>query len=132
MPFIEIGLDDVKENTPVPEGEYNLRIVKVTDGQSKKGNAMTTCVIAVEDERFPAASAIMHWLTYPDASTPPDQKELRRLDIARFLQVFGVKPEARGFDTAVLEGATGRCSVYQESGDDGNTYNRLRLPKLRK
>lgn len=131
MPFIPLAMNDVKENEAVPEGTYDLRIVKVTDGFSKAGNSMTTVVIAIESPEHPNASPIRHWLTYPDEETPPEQRNMRLLDIKRFLTMFEVVFDKGGFDSAELQGQTARCLVTQEEGDDGNIYNRLRLPKLK-
>lgn len=131
MPFITTPIDDAKEPEAAPEGEYDLRIVKSEDGESKKGNAMTTVFIRIEDAAIPNAAPIRHWLTYPDSQTPADQRQMRLLDIKRFLTVFGIPFEAKGFNTDDLAGATGRCYIYQEEGDDGNVYNRLRLPRLK-
>jgi hypothetical protein len=130
MPRINLDLDDAKEPEVAPEGEYDLRIVKVEDGQSKAGNDMTTCTIAFEGH--PEWRAIKHWITYPDSDTPPDQKAMRLVDIKRFLTCFGVAHDGTGFDSDDLVGQTGFCLVIQEDGDDDNTYNRLRLPRLKK
>lgn len=131
MPFIPLAMNDVKENEAVPEGTYDLRIVKVEDGKSKAGNTMTTVVIRIEDAAHPNASPIRHWLTYPDDNTPADQRQMRMLDIKRFLALFEVDLTPDGFDSDDLNGAVARCLVTQEEGDDGNIYNRLRLPKLK-
>ena len=131
MPFISVPLDDAKEAEPVPEGEYDLRIVKAEDGESKKGNAMTTVYIKIEDSAYPNAALLRHWITYPDKDTPADQRQMRLLDIKRFLTCFGVAMEGNGFNSDDLLGASGRSFLYQEEGDDGNVYNRLRLPRLK-
>lgn len=131
MPFIKVDLDDAHEQQVVPEGEYQLSIVKAEDGESKKGNEMTTVYIKVENSPIPNPSLIRHWITYPDPDTPAEQRNLRLVDIKRFLTVFGVAHEGGGFNSDDLVGATGQCLVIQEEGDDGNNYNRLRLPRLR-
>jgi hypothetical protein len=131
MPFISVPLDDAKEAEPVPEGEYDLRIVKAEDGPSKKGNAMTTVYIKVEDSAYPNAALVRHWITYPDRDTPADQRQMRLLDIKRFLTCFGVAQESNGFNSDDLLGSVGRSFLYQEEADDGNVYNRLRLPRLK-
>jgi len=131
MPFINVALDDAKEQEPVPEGEYDLRIVKAEDGESKAGNAMTTVYIKIEDSAYPNAALCRHWLTYPDRDTPADQRQMRLLDIKRFLTAFGIAQESKGFNSDDLLGATARCMLSQEEADDGNVYNRLRLPRLK-
>lgn len=131
MPFIKVPLDDAKEQEAVPEGEYDLRIVKAEDGESKKGNPMTTVMIAIENSGIPNPNIVRHWLTYPDDNTPADQRNMRLLDIKRFLTAFGVPTEDGGFNSDDLPGQTARCFLSQEEGDDGQIYNRLRLPRLK-
>lgn len=129
MPFITLPIADVKEPKAVAEGEYELRIIDAEDTESKKGNPMTVVKIALE--QHPDAYPIRHYITYPSDDTPPDQINMRVLDIKRFLTCFGVAFEGNGFNTEDLVGQTGRCMVTQEDGDDGNVYNRLRLPRLK-
>jgi hypothetical protein len=131
MPFIKVDLDDAQEFETAQEGEYDLRIVKAEDGESKSGNDMTTVTIMIEGAASNVAP-IKHWITYPGPDTPPDQKAMRLIDIKRFLVCFGVAHEGGGFNSEDLVGQTGRCLIIQEKADDGNTYNRLRLPRLRK
>lgn len=131
MGFISVALDDVKEPTVVPEGEYDLRIVKKEDKESKKGNPMTVCYIRIEDAAVANPAIIVHYMTPPTADTPMDQVSMRLLDIKRFLQLFGVGYGDGGFDTDDLVGATGRGYLIQEEGEDRVVRNKLRLPKLR-
>jgi Protein of unknown function (DUF669) len=130
MPKINVTLKDAQELEIAPEGEYDLRIVKAEDGESKSGNDMTTCTIAFEGH--PEWQPVRHWITYPNEDTPPDQRSFRLIDIKRFLHCFGVAYDDEGFDTDDLVGQTGRCLVIQEEADDGNTYNRIKPPRLRK
>ena len=131
MPLIKVDLDDVNELDPAPEGEYDLRIIKAEDTESKKGNYMTAIVIQIEGTEKPCAP-IRHWLTYPNEETPEDQRAMRLIDIKRFLTAFGFKYEYKGFTSEDLVGATAHCLIIQEKGDDGNVYNRLRLPRLKR
>ena len=132
MAFIKIPLDEAKESEAVPEGEYALRIIKVEDGESKKGNAMTTVTIRIEDPKYPEATPVRHWLTYPDSTTPPEQRSMQLLNTKRFLSVFKINIGNDGFDSEDLNGAEGKCLLVQEQADDGRVYNRLRLPRLKK
>jgi hypothetical protein len=132
MGFINVALDDAKEAEVVPEGEYDLRIIKAEDGESKKGNPMTSILIKIEDAPIPNAAPVRHWLTYPDNKTPADQRNMRLLDIKRFLTLFGVPITADGFDSEDLVGATARAYLTQEEGDNnGEVYNRIKLPRLK-
>lgn len=131
MPFVPIRLDDVQEGSAVADGEYDLQIIKAVLGESKKGNSMVTVTIRVLDE--PTANLVNHWLTPPAAGLPEDQVRLRKLDIARFCSAFDIPTEDGGFDTDDFAGKTARVYLKKEvSEDDGNEYNRLRLPRISK
>lgn len=133
MPFIKVPLSDAKEQEPVPEGTYPVRIVKAEDGTSKKGNMMTTVTLRIEDPDFPNASLFSHWITYPGPNTPADQRAMRLRDIGRFLELFEIPGEPDGFNTDDLMGATATADIKQEpSDDDPNViYNRLVLPRMK-
>lgn len=132
MPKFKLELDDVQEAVLVPEGEYELQIVTVEDTESKKGNEMTRIGIKVLDADVPNPNLVNHWIVYPNDSTPADQVQMRLLDIKRFLHCFGIDAPDGEIDSEEFKGATGRATIIQEEGDDGNTYNRLRLPRLKK
>jgi len=131
MPIIHAPLGDVKEPEAVPEGIYDLRIVKFEEGESKKGNPMTTVFIKIEDAAYPNASIVRHWLMQPTSDTPSDQRQMRLLDTKRFLLAFGIPYEHDSYNTDDFIGATARCTLKQDEGDDGGLYNRLVLPRLK-
>ncbi len=131
MPFVNAALGDAREPEAVPEAEYDLRIVKSEDGESKKGNAMTTIYIKIEDPQYPNAALVGHWLVHPTKDTPPEQVQMRLLETRRFLECFGIPYEGDGYNTDDFVGATGRSFLSQETGDDNVVRNRLKLPKLK-
>lgn len=134
MPFINVALNDAKEPEAVPEGPYDLRIVSHNNEPSKKsGNPMTTCFIKIEDAAHPNAALVRHWLVPPTNDTPADQRQMRTLDIKRFLTAFDVPMEGEGFNSDDLDGATASQIMLTQEEDDetGNVYNRLRLPRLK-
>ena len=131
MSFIKIALDDVKEGEYVPEGVYDLRIIKANDTESKKGNPMTVVTIRIEDAPIPNALPVQHYITYPDENTPAEQRQMRLLDIKRFLTLFDVPFDANGFESEDLLGQQAKGHLTQEEGDDGIIRNRLRMPRLK-
>lgn len=131
MSFIKLDLEGVNESEPVPEGEYELRIIKSEDTESKKGNPMTVVTIKIEDGEFPNPSLVYHYITYPTEDLPDNQKYMRLLDIKRFLTLFEVGFQDGGFDSEDLLGQTAKGMLIQEEGEDGIIRNRLRLPRLR-
>lgn len=127
MGFISDSLDDVEEAKAAPEGEYSLRIVSADDKFSKGGNRMIEARIAIEDSSV-QAPLIRHFIMGWDDDTPDEQKRMRKLEIKRFCECFNISHD---FEASDLPGQTGRSFVAQEEGQDGNIYNRLRLPRLK-
>jgi hypothetical protein len=128
MPFINAAMDDVREDKPVEEGEYDLRITSVKEKESKKGQPMLEVMLKIEGREGEGASPIWHYLLF----NSPDQAAARMqaLDLKRFLTLFNVPVDPNGFNSDDLVGATASCMVIQEEDDRGNIRNALRLPRL--
>jgi len=129
MPFVKLDLDNVKEPSAAPEGTYPLRIVKAVDTESKKGNPMTVFTIRIEDAGVQNVAPFNHYMVYPAAND--EYREMRLLDIKRFLQLFSIPFEGGGFETQSTVGCTADGFLQQEEGDDGVIRNRLRLPRIK-
>jgi len=114
MPIIhDEGLADVKEPEAVPEGRYDLRIVRNEERTSDAGNSMTMITIRVEDPEYPNARLFNHCLTrLPKDHTYWDlSAQLRK----RFLKAFSIPLDGDNWDTDDLDGATANCLVVQET-----------------
>lgn len=134
MAFINVKLGDAQENKPVPEGEkYDLRIVKVEEKKSKKGNDMTVATIKVEDPRFPNAELINFYLLSPNDKTEPATAASFLRNNARFLQLFSVPYTDDGYDTDDLLGATANAVLAQEEDNEtqGLMRNKVVLPRMK-
>lgn len=146
MPFVAIsGLDDVQEEKPVPEGAYDLRIVNVAttdkegnpmlskgeDGKPKR--SMIRCDIRIEDENYPDARLINHFLVFPVESDEDQTRKLMLRGIKRFLSAFGVEWTSQGFDPEELEGQTASnilVKLVANPREAGSFQNELQLPRL--
>src|SRR5882672_6517015 len=122
MSFIKAAIADAKESTVVAEGEYSLTVKTASQKKSKAGNEMIACMIVFDDE--PNAAPIFEHLVLPSGG---EWDHLHLLHIRRFLTVFGIPFEENGFDDEDIEGATGKCLVGQEEGEQG-LRNVLKLP----
>jgi hypothetical protein len=80
----------------------------------------------------PNAAPFREWMTLPTDSTPPDQLEMRRRDIARVLHAFGIDyAEDDGIDTEKLQGSQATVHLQKQVNDDtGDEFNRVRWPRL--
>jgi hypothetical protein len=150
MGFIEAPFGDTPEEVRAPEGMYDLRIFNKETGLKSKpsehsegGRDMVRCDIAIEDNSGTDYAPMSHWLVFPlgdpragtgdweqNANGQVPAKQMIR-GIKRFLAVFGIEFGATGFEEEDLDGAVGRCLIRQQTGDDDEIYNRLRLPRLK-
>lgn len=128
MAFIKAELGNTKEPEAAPEGEYDLRIAKATRKDSKAGNKMTEVILQIEGGNF---SPVFHYLIDVTRDTAENVRQMRELELKRFLTVFGIKFEDGGYDDEDLQGATGRVFLIQEEDENSVTRNKLRLPRLK-
>lgn len=139
MPFIDVPLSDAKEGKPVPEGEYELRIIsaerEISKAAKERGEEdpnMTHVMIVIEDGEYPNALPMHEYLLDVSEDDEESIKNMRELNIARLLQVFDVPYEANGYDSDDLPGATGRCLVILAPAQGQyDERNELRLPRLK-
>lgn len=137
MPFVEAALNDAQEASVVPEGTYDLRVIKVEDRNSKAGKPMTVLTVQIEDQDFPNAELMNIYIMHPHPDDEPRIRNLRLLDMRRAAECFGVPYEANGLNTDDFQGATARAVSVRQSeqpGRDGRPpriVNEVQLPKLR-
>ncbi len=128
MPFIRESLDDVSEAHPAPEAEYDLRVLKSKQKESKKGNDMIELLIGFDDGTD--APPFFHYLLGWDSDTDEEQVISRKREIKRFCAAFDAPED---FEAGDLTGCTAsKIFVKQETSDhDGVTRNRMVLPRLK-
>lgn len=136
MAFVKVQLD-AKEPTVAPEDEYELRIIKVTEGVSGPsakipGEPYLNVMLRIEDgatEYLPLYEILM----IPTSKTAEENVDRYKLNIQRFLNCFNISGDADGFDTDDFPGSTGRSLVVQaEDSRNGEQQNKLRLPRIEK
>lgn len=128
MGYVKIDLSKTKEPEVVPEGEYNVRIVKVVDTETKKkGEPMTTLTLRIEDAG-PDASVFNEFMLYPNGG---EYDNMRALNIKRTLALFDVPYDGSGFDSQDLLSKEAKVLLTQEMGDDGIIRNRMRVPRMK-
>lgn len=132
MPFIDVPLGDAKEGRPVPESEYELRVVSFNPEISKKGNSMHHAVIVIEDGEFPNAMPIHYYINAVNDDDEESAKAMKLLDTRRFLECFDVPYEDNGYDDEDVPGSTGKCLVTLAPAEGSfDERNELRLPRLK-
>jgi hypothetical protein len=144
MAFIKQAMSDAKEANAVPEGEYDLRVVKSERKEFKSGREGYALQIAIEDRDFPNAGLIFHNLMLTKDDDKDTTRNMILLGQRRFFECFGIAYEDDGFDDDDLEGATGRCLVTKVNAQKedpknpgkyidipGEFRNELQLPRLK-
>lgn len=136
MPFIQMPLGDVKESAPVPEGKYDLQIVKAVEEASKahrEANGedadpnMLHCTFAIKSDEYPNASLFSSWFMYPEGEDE-NVDQMRMREINRLLYWFNIPHQPDGFDVDDVEGCEGEnVPVGQDVTNTGRTVNTLAL-----
>lgn len=131
MAFMELqDLGDDFEDVAVPEGTYHVRIRDAKVGQTKaKDRDMITCQIDIEDQDYPNAATIFHYVCFPKADDKESTHRLMMQGMSRFLATFGMDRGAGGFDPEDLVGAEADVLLVQEEyeGDVKNTIKFKRI-----
>jgi hypothetical protein len=140
MGFIEAPMDEGGEEVLAPEGQYDLRIASYEKGLKSQGagRSMIRVYIIIESDDDQDYMGINHYLVFPTKEDKEeDPAKFRRMmrNINRFLTVFNIPYDNRGFSDEDLDGSTGRCLVGQREGQKdgqptGEMYPELRLPRM--
>ena len=124
---IPLNLNEVQESRPVPNGRYNVVIASAEENKSKAGNDQIVVSLGIEGHAD--APNVSHWISIPGAGD--EKAAFKLLMMKRFLNAFKIPYDDSGFDVQDFVGATASLDLtLSEPDDNGNTYNRLQLPKL--
>lgn len=136
MPFINQAVAEARESRLLPEGEYNLRIAEVEEGEGKtSGKPLLRVLIEIVGEGDDV-EPIFHNVSLATPEDEPKSAKFKLRMIRRLLAVFNLPFEDNGFDTDDWPNAEGKCLVAQEEMEDkngqatGEYRHVLRLPKF--
>lgn len=116
---------EVKTIGPIPEGEYNLRIVDAEEKVSKKGDPMVVVDYEVFDGPYKGRSVQFHYVVFFKDKTAPgagmSKSYLKNIDL----------PFEGNVRVNSLEwiGRILTAKVVHEKGQDGNDYARVKFIK---
>lgn len=127
MARIETNLKDVEEARPVPAGKkYGLTISEAVFREEKPDIRVS---IGIDDHLD--APNVTHFISLPKADDGEDKVRFKNLMLKRFLVAFDIAHDEDGFDVDDFAGAQAELELGLSDPDEsGNTYNRLRLPRL--
>lgn len=138
MPFLDVNLGDVSEPKPVAAGRYLTQITKcdvVETGEKSKAPGTPQFRISIQIPSEPHSPGISHFITMPTGEDD-ESAEFKLLMFKRFLHAYGLPIPNGGFEMEQLAmemtGAQAEVEVTLSDPDEnGNVYNRLKLPKIR-
>ena len=99
MPFVEISLDDYQEAQPVPDANYDLRVISCTKVFSKKAKEadiddpdMYNIIIQVETDIVDEVAPVFVQLAMPGylPDELPKSAKFKGLQVKRFLHCFSI------------------------------------------
>jgi hypothetical protein len=138
MAFIAVNLDETQEQKAAPKGAYELQITAAQNtetGENSKhpGAPMLKVMLGFTDLEV-NAPAITHYITLPYEGD--ENASFKLLMLKRFLSAFSIPYNSEGIDTEALAfemiGHTGTVEVeLTEPNDNGDVYNRIKVPRLR-
>lgn len=136
MSLLNINLNEVEEPKPAPAGRYELQItgcqISETGEKSKHpGTPMYKVSLQFVDLSL-NAPGFFHYIVLP---TEDDETGYAALNLRRFLEAFSIPIPTDGVDVENLavemSGHSANIDVQlTEPNDEGDVYNKIRLPKL--
>lgn len=130
MSFLTLPIEDAKEKTAAPEGEYDLRIFKISVDKTKKLPARDMITMLIEfvghgHEYNPIRENIV--MPSPGDT---DRAASAALQMARIGTACGLRL-TNTFNPMDLQGREMRCLVRQrENSETGYTENSIQWPRL--
>ena len=125
MSIINLDLGNVQEPTPVPDGEYLVRVVGIPEVKtSQSGNNYINVRLELVGES--GAMDVYDSITLPGADQTVEANEKRKLRLKRFCDAFGVSYSGGQIDLASAEGAEAVAILSVENDPEYGTRNRVR------
>lgn len=126
MPSISVNLAEVHEQKPVPPGTYDLTIAEAEYRDEKHDIRVS---IGIDDHLD--APNITHFISLPKEEDDDRKAAFKSLMLKRFLVAFNIDFSDDEIDTDAFAGAQANLEVgLSEPNEQGNVYNRIRLPYL--
>lgn len=129
MSFIDLPIEDIdqiQEDQPVPEGEYNLVIIDAKEKQDESGNVKGLLVIC-EIEGQDNAANVLHNISLPLPGDEDTKISNKLKFIKRFVQLFKIPTQGGKLNLADFPGKRAKAFLTQEEYN-GNISNRIKLP----
>ena len=131
MSFIDTGInfEEVVEDQPVPEGEYNLVIEDVKEKMNDDGNLKNLLVI-ISIEGHDNAANVLHNISLPLPGDDAEKVSNKAKFIKRFLQLFSIPTKGGQLDLTQFSGKRAKAFLTQEEYQ-GTISNKIKLPPIK-
>jgi hypothetical protein len=129
MSFIDLpidNMDDIQEDKPVPEGEYNLIISDAKEKTNDSG-AVKGLLVICEIQGMEGAANVLHNISLPLPEDDETKVKNKLLFIKRFLQKFAIGMKGGQINIQDFLGKTAKCMLIQEEYN-GTVSNKIKLP----
>lgn len=129
MSFIDLpinDLEDIQEDQPVPEGEYQLVILDCKERQNESG-AIKGLLIICEIEGQTGAANVLHNMSLPLQEDDTDKVSNKLKFIKRFVNLFGVPVKGGSLNPMDFIGKRAKAFLTQEEYN-GTVSNKIKLP----
>lgn len=118
MSFIDIDTENVEGFHTVPaDREYELRILKITQKNSKKGDPMLEVQLDIPED--PKSKDIFHYIMLPTNADDEKRKAQKLLNLKDFKSAFRLA-QSGPINLDELEGLRGWAILKEEAGDGEN------------
>ena len=123
----EENFDDIFEETLLPNGEHELRILKVAIEKSKKNEARKMLHVVVESTQDETAKEINDYMLFENPALGDTTKQINRRKVRRlnFYKAFDIDPSA-GIVCAEVVGLTGYAIVATQDDAHYGKQNRIK------
>lgn len=129
MSFIDLpinDIDDIQEDQPVPEGEYNLVILDCKERSDESGQLKGLLVIC-EIEGQSGAANVLHNVSLPLPGDEPEKVTNKLKFIKRFVQLFKIDIKGGKLNPQDFLGKRAKTFLTQEEYN-GTISNKIKLP----
>ena len=130
MSILDYNLDTIPEESILPQGEYEVKILSAKSKDSKAGKPMLEIALGFPGE--PDARSCFHYITLPadgDEETTINGK-LRRLK--GFYEAFGIDYSGGPVDMDNTVGETAYAIITEEEDEQYGNSNRIKRFMARK
>jgi hypothetical protein len=126
MSILNIDVSQVKEPSPVPDGEYPVRILSVPEVKQSGNTGQNYISVRLEVVGEVGAQDVYDIIMLPAEGQTPESNEKRKLRLKRFCDAFGIGYEGGQIDLASAEGLDAIAILSVENDPEYGERNRVR------